>query len=211
MEQNEELDPLTLTSDEDDEEEEYFDTFGQRIRPSRADTAPQPVSSEILTSEPSSHSRAETAPLPVSSASPSPIIHLRPSSSSSSPSPIIHLRPSSSSSSSSGSSHSRSRGKGGRKLVVSGNKFQKKKLTPEETAELKRDWRRFLEGYKAELSKILEKDPLSDKFPCNNCDKLVTRQGFIRHLTLQGCSAMKPKENGVIMLRCFQTNLLSYY
>ena len=127
MEQNEELDPLTLTSDEDDEEEEYFDTFGQRIRPSRADTAPQPVSSEILTSEPSSHSRAETAPLPVSSASPSPIIHLRPSSSSSSssPSPIIHLRPSSSSSSS-GSSHSRSRGKGGRKLVVSGNKFQKK-------------------------------------------------------------------------------------
>ena len=178
MEQNEELDPLTLTSDEDDEEEEYFDTFGQRIRPSRADTAPQPVSSEILTSEPSSHSRAETAPLPVSSASPSP---------------IIHLRPSSSSSSSSGSSHSRSRGKGGRKLVVSGNKFQKKKLTPEETAELKRDWRRFLEEYKAELSKILEKDPLSDKFPCNNCDKLVTRQGFIRHLTLQGCSAMKPE------------------
>ena len=86
-----------------------------------------------------------------------------------------------------------SRGKGGRKLVVSGNKFQEKKLTPEETAELKRDWRRFLEEYKAELSKILEKDPLSDKFPCNNCDKLVTRQGYIRHLTLQGCSAMKPE------------------
>ena len=71
--------------------------------------------------------------------------------------------------------------------------FREKKLTPEETAELKRDWRRFLEEYKAELSKILEKDPLSDKFPCNNCDKLVTRQGFIRHLTLQGCSAMKPE------------------
>ena len=71
--------------------------------------------------------------------------------------------------------------------------FRRKKLTPEETAELKRDWRRFLEEYKAELSKILEKDPLSDKFPCNNVDKLVTRQGYIRHLTLQGCSEMKPE------------------
>ena len=69
----------------------------------------------------------------------------------------------------------------------------KKKLTPEETAILKQDWRRYIQGLKNELNKELSKDPLADKLTCSRCEKLVTRAGYVRHNTLQGCKNMNPQ------------------
>ena len=70
-------------------------------------------------------------------------------------------------------------------LVCRGTRLEKRKLSPEETASLKQDWRN--------LNKEFSKDPLADKVQCSRCDKQVTRVGYIRHATLQGCKNIKVK------------------
>ena len=87
---------------------------------------------------------------------------------------------------------------------VAGNRLEKRKLNPEETADLKRDWRRFVQGLKKDLNNDLMKDPLTEKLTCSRCDRLVTRAGYIRHSTLQGCSNMNPKVKWGNYVKIFQ-------
>ena len=78
--------------------------------------------------------------------------------------------------------------------MYSGTRLVKKKLSPEETANLKQDWRRYIQGLKNYLQKELSKDPLVDKLQCSRCEKLVSRTGYIRHCILQGCKNNNPQD-----------------
>ena len=177
-------------------------------RPSQTQTSPLPTSSPSANSSASSSANSSVPSSPAqvqastlatttptnSSQTPSPESDRRaPTPPLPSPAPTTSLPSTAPSTAASGSRHSSSIGKGGRRLVCQGNRLVKKKLTPEETANLKQDWRRYIQGLKNELNKELSKDPLAEKLHCSRCEKLVTRAGYIRHHTLQGCRNMNPQ------------------
>ena len=205
---------LLLNSDSEDEEEEIFDVYGQRVRPtsSQAPTSlttqtpfPAPTAPTLsLTAQTSSPQRPTNSPptqtssprrltTPPSTLTSSPQRPTTPPAPAAPPSPTLNPSPSAHLRTSSTGSRSSSRGKGGRRLVCRGNRLETRKLSPEETADLKKDWRRFLQGFKNDLNCQLEKEPLAEKFACTRCDKLITRAGYIRHSTLQGCPNMNPQ------------------
>ena len=129
--------------EESDEEDEAFDSFGQRIRASQtvpiiptvsetqsrpSQTVPAssqtvPASSQLSTPPAPPQSTPPQSPLPPNQAT-SPVTSV------SSPSPNT-------STAETGSRHSASIGKGGKRLMYSGTRLVKKKLSPKETANLK--------------------------------------------------------------------------
>ena len=88
---------------------------------------------------------------------------------------------------------SRGRGKGGLNLRVLGGRITKETSKADKQKELRIMWKQWLKGYTEEINEIIKNNPRGLHIKCDDCNKNVAKQSYLRHRTVNGCASINPK------------------
>ena len=88
---------------------------------------------------------------------------------------------------------SRGRGKGGLNLRILGGRITKETSKADKQKDLKIMWKQWLKGYTEEINEIIYNNPQGLHIKCDDCNKNVAKQSYLRHRTINGCSSINPK------------------
>ena len=59
--------------------------------------------------------------------------------------------------------------------------------------EMKIMWKQWLKGYTEEINEIICNNPRGLHIKCDDCNKNVAKQSYLRHRTVNGCASINPK------------------
>ena len=156
---------------------------GRRVLPSRTDTVGvSSISPSSSITSPQMSPVSTLIPDPVSSPQMSPLASLLPG-----PNLSRNIF-------SNDSSHStRGKGKGGLNLRVLRGRITKEPSKQEEQKKKKILWKQWLTGFTAEVNEVIKNHPRGLHIVCEDCGKNVSKQSYLRHRTVNGCSNFNPR------------------